>query len=122
MRHRVYRLRSKVSLLGLELSDWFVILLGWLVCKQFFGSFLGTRVSLLTAIVATFLVFKVWQRIKDNVPEKCAVHLAGWLSEADVYRVGPDTKNVPLVVHPEALATRSALIKEVPRGVAAAER
>ena len=112
--------------MGLELTDWFVILLSWLVCKQFFSSFLGVRTSLLTAIIATFLVFKVWQRIKDNVPDKYASHLAGWLSEADIYRVGPDTKNVPLVVHPEAMAdiqspTLFTPIKEVPRGVVATE-
>ncbi len=109
--------------MGLELTDWFVILLSWLVCKQFFSSFLGVRISLLTAIIATFLVFKVWQRIKDHVPDKYASHLAGWLSEADIYCVGPDTKNVPLVVHPEAFTnvqspTLSTPNKEVSRGVA----
>ena len=112
--------------MGLELTDWFVVLLSWLVCKQFFSSFLGVRISLLTAIIATFLVFKVWQRIKDNVPDKYASHLVSWLTEADIYRTGPDTKNVPLVVHPEAFTnvqspTPVTPIKEVPRGVAATE-
>ena len=126
MRHRVYRLRSRVSLMGLELTDWFVILLSWLVCKQFFSSFLGVRLSLLTAIIATFLVFKGWQGVKDNVPDKYATHLASWLTEADIYRLKPDTKNVPPVVYPEALAgfrstTPSKPGKEVSRGVAPAE-
>lgn len=124
MRHRVYRLKNKVSLMGLELTDWFVVLLSWLVFKQILGSLLGARLGLLVAIIGTFLVFKVWQRVKDTIPDQYFLHLMAWLTEADVYCLKPDRKNVPLVVYPEALKTLSlednqkTLTKEVSHDVA----
>ncbi len=105
LRHRVYRLKSKVSLLGLELIDWFVILVSWLLFKQGMTAPLGSRLSLLVAAIGTFLVFRLWQRVKDNVPERYAAHLMAWLTEADVYRLGPDIYNAPLIIRPPAKVT-----------------
>ena len=105
LRHRVYRLKTSVSLLGLELSDWVVLLLSWLSFKQSLTGLLGSRLSLLGAIIGTFLAFKLWQRIKDTMPDKFAVHLMTWLSEADSYRLYPDLKGSPFIVNVEPQET-----------------
>ena len=101
MRHRVYRLGGRVSLLGLELADWFIILIAWLALKQLAGP-LGSRLSLFIAGVGTFLAFRLWQRVKDAVPERFAAHLMVWMIEADVYCLGPDIHNAPLIVETKA--------------------
>lgn len=98
LRHRVYRLKTKVSLLGLELADWFVILLSWLLLKQGLNALVGERLSLLAAAIGTFLVFRLWQGLKDKVPEKFVLHLISWFAEADSYRLYPDFKTGPLTV------------------------
>jgi hypothetical protein len=53
----------------------------------------------LIAVICTALVFFVWHLVKDKVPEKFTTHLFGWLGEPEVYKLVPDTKNVPLVVN-----------------------
>ena len=122
LRHRVFRLKSRVSVLGLELTDWVVILVSWLILKQTSTTLLGDRLSFLIAIIGTFLVFRLWQKVKDTMPDKYPFHLIGWLTEADVYRLSPDLKNVPLVVYPEALQSKEVRpIKEVSGALAAAE-
>lgn len=107
LRHRVYRLKSRLSLLGLELADWFVILAAWFALKQLAGTW-GGRASLLIAALGTWLALRLWQRVKDAVPERFAAHLLAWLSEADVYRLGPDLEGAPLVVAPELEVARGA--------------
>ena len=121
VRHRVFRLKSKVSLLGLELTDWVVVLVSWLILKQILAAPLGDRLSLLIAAIGTFLVFRLWQKVKDVMPEKYPMHLMTWLTEADVYRLSPDLKNVPLVVYPEALRKEITPVKEVPGALTATE-
>lgn len=123
LRHRIFRLKSKVSLLGLELTDWVVVLVSWLVLKQGLSGLLGDRLSLLIAATCTFAVFRLWQRIKDVMPDRYAFHLIAWLIEADVYRLSPDFKNAPLIVQPEVLSkTRPTYFaKEVPDDLAPAE-
>lgn len=106
MQHRAYRLRTPVMLLGLELPDWLVIALTWLVTKQLAGSLLGARLSLLAALAGTFLVFRAWRRARDRAPDKLAAHLLAFLTEATTYRVTPDTRNAPLVVRTDAIAPR----------------
>jgi hypothetical protein len=100
LRHRVYHLRSRVSLLGLELADWLVLLMSWLALKQGLVGVLGERFSLLAALLGTWTVLRLWQRVKDRVPERFAMHLMTWLGEADSYRLGPDLRGCPLVVRP----------------------
>ena len=123
VRHRVFRLKSRVSVLGLELSDWVVVLVSWLSLKQTLTPSLGDRLSLLIAAIGTFLVFKLWQRVKDVMPDKYPSHLMTWLTEADVYRLSPDLKNVPLVVYPEALRSNKVTlaVKEIPSALNATE-
>ena len=103
LRHRIFRLKSKVSLLGLELTDWVIVLVSWLVLKQGLSDPLGDRLSLLVAALGTFIAFRLWQQVKDVMPDKYPFHLMSWLTEADIYRLSPDLKNAPLLVHPEAL-------------------
>ena len=122
-RHRIFRLKSRVSVLGLELVDWVVILVCWLVLKQTLTIPLGDRLSLLVAAIGTFLLFRLWQQVKDVMPDKYPSHLTTWLTEADVYRLSPDLKNAPLIVHPEVLGRNRPThrTKEVPGALAATE-
>lgn len=87
--------------MGLELTDWFVILFSWLTLKQSFTILLGERLSLLLAVLGTFILFRIWQRLKDKTPDKFVPHLMNWLSEADSYSLLPDTVNAPLTVKPQ---------------------
>jgi len=121
LRHRVFRLKSNVSLLGLELTDWLVVLVSWLVLKQGLSDLLGSRLSLLAAALGTFLVFKLWQRVKDRMPGKFAPHLMTWLTEADVYRSVPDLENTPLVVQFSFQPGNTHLDKEVSHDVTTAK-
>jgi hypothetical protein len=97
MKRRIYKLKTKFTLLGLEPSDWALLFGTFVVTLNFFQN-LGSRVSLLLALVLTTLAFIVWNLVKDNVPEHFTKHLLGWLGEPEVYKVVPDTKNVPLVI------------------------
>jgi hypothetical protein len=97
MKRRIYKLKTKFTLLGLEPGDW-ALLFGTFIFSLNFFQNLGNRISLLLALVLTALVFVIWNLVKDNVPEHFTKHLFGWLGEPEVYKVVPDTKNVPLVI------------------------
>lgn len=98
MKRRIYKLTTKFTLLGLEGADWGVLFGTFVLTINFFRNTIGQRAALLVSIVATALVFFVWHFVKDKVPEKFVNHFLNWLGEPEVYRVVPDTKNVPLVV------------------------
>lgn len=97
MKRRIYKLATKFTLLGLDPGDW-AILFGTFVATLNFFQNLGSRLSLFIAILCTALVFFAWHFIKDKVPDKFMNHLFTWLGEPEVYKVVPDTKNIPLVV------------------------
>jgi hypothetical protein len=97
MKRRIYKLKTKFTLLGLEAGDWAILFGTFIFTLNFFQN-LGSRLSLLLSLVLTALVYVVWNLVKDHVPENFAKHLFGWLGEPEVYKVVPDTKNIPLVV------------------------
>lgn len=103
MKRRIYKLKTKFTLLGLEGVDWGILFATFVLTLNFFRNTLGQRTALLLSIVATACVFFVWHLVKDHVPEKFSTHLFTWLGEPEVYKVVPDTKNVPLVVNFEEI-------------------
>ena len=100
VRHRVYRLRNRLTLLGLDLADWGVVVGTWLTALQTLGPLFGGRGRLLVAVLATFGVFRAWASLKDRVPEKFAIHLVFWLAEREINHVRPDPALAPVIVDP----------------------
>jgi hypothetical protein len=98
VRRRIYKLSTKFTLLGLEGADFGILFATFVVTINFFKNTLGQRTALFLSLAATALVFFVWHLVKDKVPDKFMTHLFGWLGEPEVYKVVPDTKNIPLVV------------------------
>jgi hypothetical protein len=111
MKRRIYKLKTKFTLLGMEAVDWAIIFGTFVVTVNVFSNTLGSRLALLLSIVCTALVYFVWHLVKDHVPEKFSEHLFKWLGEPEVYKIVPDTKNVPLVVDFEEIQ-RNRKIKE----------
>jgi hypothetical protein len=116
-RHRIFRLDARLSLMGMEVDDWFVLLGGWVVMLQVAGLFLGPRPRLVIATAVSGLLFLAYRRLKDRLPGKFARHLVDYMMEADAYRVTPDEVNVPYIV-----PLPSGEVKGVREGAAAGGR
>jgi hypothetical protein len=111
MKRRIYKLNTTFTLLGMDAADWAIIFGTFIVTLNLFNSTLGNRASLLISVICTALSYFVWHLVKDKVPEKFSTHLLKWLAEPEVYKIVPDTKNVPLVVNFEEVQ-RSRKTKE----------
>jgi hypothetical protein len=98
MRHKVFRLNSKLSIMGLEMTDLMVLFATWMVSLQILGSFIHPRARLIFACIVTIVALKLWQRVKDKVPDKFGSHLMSWITETETYTVAPDTEQHPLIV------------------------
>ncbi len=98
MKRRIYKLQTNFTLLGLDAADWGILFATFVITLNFFRNTLGQRAALLISLIATALVYLIWHLVKDKVPENFMKHLIGWLGEPEVYKIVPDTKNVPLVV------------------------
>jgi hypothetical protein len=98
MKRRIYKLKTTFTLLGMEAGDWAIIFGTFVVTLNVFQNTLGSRLALFLSVVCTAIVYFIWHFVKDKVPEKFSAHLFGWLGEPEIYKVVPDTKNVPLVV------------------------
>lgn len=130
MKHRLYKLESKFTVLGMGWLDWAVILGTFVFSVQVLGAFATPRLKFFLCLLVTAFVYWAWFLIKDKVPDKFPEHFVVWLGEPEVYRCVPDTKNVPLVVDFEQVRPRKrrawrgrrgaplATGEEVPRGVA----
>ena len=103
MYHRVYTLTHGVSLLGLRPQDFVVILFSFIVGLNVIGALFPGYLRLVIAAAFIFLTFKVWQSLRDRVPDKYLLHLFRWLSEPEVYRAGADFKAIPLEVDPSTV-------------------
>ncbi len=108
MRHKVYRLGAKLSIMGLEIPDLMVLFSTWMVSLQLLGAFVHPRARFLFACLVTFIVLKVWQGVKDKVPDKFGGHIMSWITETETYSVAPDTEQHPLVVDYKVLKSTSA--------------
>jgi hypothetical protein len=100
MTHRLYKLTHGVSLLGLKPQDLVILYLAYMLGFQLLGPLFPGRGRVVFAVVFILIVFKLWQALRDKLPEKFFQHLAMWLSEPEVYRAGPDHQALPLMVDP----------------------
>lgn len=100
MVHRLYKLDHGVSLLGLKPQDLIVLYGAFMVGFQLLGGIFPGRLRIVFAVLFIFVVFKLWQALRDRLPEKFFLHLALWLSEPEVYRPTPEQRALPLVVDP----------------------
>ena len=98
MKHRLYKLESKFTILGMSAVDWGVILGTFIFSTQVLGIFAPPRLKLFLCLFIVALVYWGWYLLKDKIPDKFAEHFIIWLGEPEVYRCVPDTDNVPLVV------------------------
>ena len=101
MKHRLYKLESKFTFMGMSWFDWGVVLGTFIFSIQVLTVLVGPRLKLLLAVAVTALVYFVWHLIKDRVPDKFGEHFITWMGEPEIYKCVPDTQNVPLVVDPE---------------------
>jgi hypothetical protein len=98
MKRRIYKLKTTFTLLGMDPIDWGVTIGTFIISVNWFQAVLGDRTALLLSLVLTAFVYFVWYLFKDKVPENFMTHLLSWLGEPEVYKVVPDTKNIPLLV------------------------
>lgn len=116
MRHRVYKLRNRLTLLGLDLADWGVVVGSWLLALQTVGPLVGGRGRLLVAVVVTVLAYRGWVTLKDRVPERFAIHLLLWLAEREVNRVTPDPQLFPVIVDPSRVRAYESPVRPATGG------
>ncbi len=98
MRHKIYNLDSKQTFLGIDLSDIMIGLITWMLGNFLSGEFLSPRLQTLVTVILIGLVLTLWRTTKDKFPPGFFRHLLAWATEANTYRVGPDTKARPAVV------------------------
>lgn len=98
MKRRIYKLKTKFTMLGMDAVDWGIIIGTFAVSVNLFRTMAGDRLGLLLSIVCTAVVYFVWHLVKDSVPEHFSTHVIRWLGEPEVYKVVPDLQNVPLFV------------------------
>ena len=103
MKHRLYKLESKFTFMGLGWLD-IGIVLGTFICSiQILGLLVGPRPKLVLSLLLTAFTYFVWHFFKDKVPDKFGEHFMIWLGEPEVYRCVPDMQNMPLSVDFEGL-------------------
>ena len=98
MQHKLYNLAGPQTFLGIALSDLPVGRPTWLLGNFLAGEFLPPRLRLLAIFAAIGLALTLWRVFKDKLPPGFFRHFMAWATEANAYRVGPDTKARPAVV------------------------
>jgi hypothetical protein len=98
VQHKLYNLDSKQTFLGIDMSDIMVGMTTWMLGNFLAGEFLPPRLRMLAIFAAMGLALTMWRAFKDKLPPGFFRHLPAWASEANAYRIGPDTKARPAVV------------------------
>lgn len=98
MQHKIYNLDSKQTFLGIDLSDIMVGITVWMLGNFLAGEFLPPRLQMLAIVGSMGLALALWRAFKDKLPPGFFRHLRSWVTEANAYRIGPDTKAKPAVV------------------------
>ena len=98
MQHKLYNLAGQQTFLGIDLSDITVGLTTWLLGNFLAGEFLPPRLRMLAIFASIGLSLTLWRVFKDKLPPGFFRHFIAWATEANAYRVGPDTKARPAVV------------------------
>jgi len=103
-RHPVYRkLDAPVTVLGVELEDWFGLGVVFVVLSRIsdlvIGGMLGwPRAEAGVSAFLTGLLFLVWRRVREHAPRYFIRHLLEYLSEPDAYTLVPDQDANPYVI------------------------
>ncbi len=103
-RHPVYRkLDAPVTVLGVELEDWFGLGVVFVVLSRIsdlvIGGMLGwPRAEAGVSALLTGLLFLVWRRVRERTPRHFIRHLLEYLSEPDAYALVPDQDANPYVI------------------------
>ena len=103
-RHPVYRkLDAPVTVLGVELEDWFGLGVGFIVLSRVSDLLVGhllhvPRAEALVSACATGLLFACWRRMRERTPRYFLRHLLGYLAEPDAYVLDPDPDANPYLV------------------------
>ena len=98
MQHKLYNLDSKQTYLGFDMSDIMVGMTTWMLGNFLAGQFLPPRLRMLAIFASMGLALVIWRSFKDKLPPGFFRHIQAWASEANAYRIGPDTKARPAVV------------------------
>lgn len=102
--HPIHRkLDSPVTILGVELEDWFGLGVAFVMISRvsdlIVGGVLGwPRAEAGVSALATGLMFVVWRRIRERAPRHFVRHLLEYLGEPHSYLLGPDQDANPYVV------------------------
>jgi len=98
VQHKIYNLDSKQTFLGIDISDIMVGITVWMLGNFLAGEFLPPRLRMLAIVGSMGLALTLWRTFKDKLPPGFFRHLHSWVTEANAYRIGPDTKARPAVV------------------------
>jgi len=98
VQHKLYNLDSKQTFLGIDMSDIMVGITTWMLGNFLAGEFLPPRLRMLSIFASVGIALTVWRALKDKLPPGFFRHLQAWASEANAYRIGPDTKARPAFV------------------------
>jgi hypothetical protein len=102
-RHTVYRkLDAPVTLLGVELEDWFGLGVAFVVLSRlsdlFVGHVLGwPRAEAGASAFATGLIFAVWRRLRERMPRHFLRHFFEFVGEPNAYVLAADQDANPYV-------------------------
>jgi hypothetical protein len=102
--HPIYRkLDASVTVLGVELEDWFGVGVAFVVLSRIsdliVGKVLGLpRAEAAASALATGLAFLVWRRLRERAPRNFIRHLLEYLAEPEVYVVTHDEDANPYVL------------------------
>ena len=103
-RHPIYRkLDAPVTVLGVELEDWFGLGVVFIVFSRLSDLIVGhllhvPRAEAVVSASATGLIFACWRRLRDRTPRHFLRHLLIYVAEPDTYVLAPDPDANPFVV------------------------
>lgn len=103
-RHPVFRkLDAPVTVLGIELEDWFGLGVVFVVLSRFadllVGGVLGwPRAEAAASALATGVVFVAWRRVRERTPRHFLRHLLEYLGEPPAYVLTADQDANPYVI------------------------
>ncbi|HLW60592.1 MAG TPA: hypothetical protein VKV57_11805 [bacterium] len=101
--HPVFRkLDAAVTVLGVELEDWFGLGVSFVVLSRVSDLVVGQilripRAEAGASALATGAVFLLWRRVRERTPRHFVRHLLDYLGEPDVYVLTADTDANPYV-------------------------
>lgn len=102
-RHPVYRkLDAPVTVLGVELEDWFGFGVMFVILSRFsdlvIGGMLGwPRAEAGASALLSALLFLLWRRVRERAPRHFFRHLLEYVGEPDAYVLVPDQDANPYV-------------------------